>query len=107
MKSPSLIWSCTLTLGQLAEGEDLGNRNYEFKDSIMLIRWESEIATVDAKLPDLCIDFHSLMAKIYFNFSSLFQVSPLSEFLLSGSFHKPLSLFHQRAERLKATVTGN
>jgi len=37
-KRHSFIGSCTLTLGQLAKGEDLGNRNYEFRYSIMLIR---------------------------------------------------------------------
>ena len=30
---------------------------------------------------------------------------PLSQFLLSGSFHKPLILLHQRADSLKTTVT--
>ena len=32
---------------------------------------------------------------------------PLSQSLLSGSIHKPLSLFHQRVDRLKATITEN
>ena len=32
---------------------------------------------------------------------------PLSQSLLSGSFHKPLILLHQRADRLKTTVTEN
>ena len=32
---------------------------------------------------------------------------PLSQSLLSGSFHKPLILLHQRADRLKTTITGN
>ena len=32
---------------------------------------------------------------------------PLSQILPSGSFHKPLILLHQRADRLKTTVTGN
>ena len=31
----------------------------------------------------------------------------LSQSLPSGSFHKPLILLHQRADRLKTTVTGN
>ena len=31
-------------------------------------------------------------------------ISPLSQSLPSGSFHKPLILFHQRAERLKTTI---
>ena len=30
---------------------------------------------------------------------------PLSQSLPSGSFHKPLILFHQRADRLKTTIT--
>ena len=32
---------------------------------------------------------------------------PLSQILPSGSFHKPLILLHQRADRLKATTTEN
>ena len=32
---------------------------------------------------------------------------PLSQSLPSGSFHKPLVLLHQRADRLKTTVTEN
>ena len=32
---------------------------------------------------------------------------PLSQSLPSGSFHKPLILLHQRADRLKTTVTEN
>ena len=32
---------------------------------------------------------------------------PLSQSLPSGSFHKPLTLLHQRADRLKTTITGN
>ena len=32
---------------------------------------------------------------------------PLSQSLPSGSFHKPLILLHQRAERLKTTITEN
>ena len=32
---------------------------------------------------------------------------PLSQSLLSGSFHKPLILLHQRADWLKTTVTEN
>ena len=31
----------------------------------------------------------------------------LSQSLPSGSFHKPLILFHQRADRLKTTITEN
>ena len=31
---------------------------------------------------------------------------PFSQFLPSGSFHKPLTLLHQRADRLKTTITG-
>ena len=34
-------------------------------------------------------------------------VSPPSQSLPSGSFHKPLILFHQRADRLKITITEN
>ena len=33
--------------------------------------------------------------------------SPLSQSLSSGSFHRPLILFHQRADRLKRTITEN
>ena len=32
---------------------------------------------------------------------------PLSKSLQSGSFRKPLILLHQRADRLKTTITGN
>ena len=32
---------------------------------------------------------------------------PFSQSLPSGSFHKPLIFLHQRAERLKTTITGN
>ena len=32
---------------------------------------------------------------------------PLSQSLLSGSFHKPLVLLHQRADRMKTTITEN
>ena len=32
---------------------------------------------------------------------------PLSQSIPSGSFHKPLILLHQRANRLKATITEN
>ena len=32
---------------------------------------------------------------------------PLSQSLPSGSFHKPLILLHQRADKLKITITGN
>ena len=32
---------------------------------------------------------------------------PLSQSLPSGSFHKPLILLHQRADRLKTTITEN
>ena len=32
---------------------------------------------------------------------------PLSQSLPSGSFHKPLIFFHQRADRVKTTVTEN
>ena len=32
---------------------------------------------------------------------------PLSQSLLSGSFHKPLILLHRRADRLKTTTTEN
>ena len=32
---------------------------------------------------------------------------PLSQSLLSGSFHKPLMLLHQRADRMKTTITEN
>ena len=32
---------------------------------------------------------------------------PLSQSILSGSFHKPLILLHQRTDRLKTTITGN
>ena len=32
---------------------------------------------------------------------------PLSQSLPSGSFHKPFKLLHQRAERMKTTVTEN
>ena len=31
---------------------------------------------------------------------------PLSQSLPSGSFHKPHTLFHQRADRVKTTITG-
>ena len=31
----------------------------------------------------------------------------LSQSLQTGSFHKPLILLHQRADRVKTTVTGN
>ena len=32
---------------------------------------------------------------------------PISQSLPSGSFHKPLILLHQRADRLKTTITEN
>ena len=32
---------------------------------------------------------------------------PLSQYLPTGSFHKPLILLHQREDRLKTTVTEN
>ena len=32
---------------------------------------------------------------------------PLGQSLPSGSFHKPLTLLHQRADRLKTTITEN
>ena len=32
---------------------------------------------------------------------------PLSQSLTSGSFHKPLILLYQRADRLKITITEN
>ena len=32
---------------------------------------------------------------------------PLSQSLPSGSFHKPLILIHQRADRMKTTITEN
>ena len=32
---------------------------------------------------------------------------PLGQFLLSGSFHKPLILLHPRAARMKTTITEN
>ena len=32
---------------------------------------------------------------------------PLSQSLPSGNFHKPLILLHQRADRLKTTITEN
>ena len=32
---------------------------------------------------------------------------PLSQSLPSGSFHKPLILLHQRADRMKSTITEN
>ena len=32
---------------------------------------------------------------------------PLSQSLPSGSFHKPLILLHQRADRMKTTITEN
>ena len=32
---------------------------------------------------------------------------PLSQSLPPGSFHKPLILLHQRADRLKTTITEN
>ena len=32
---------------------------------------------------------------------------PLSQSLPSGSFHKPLILLHQRADKLKTTITEN
>ena len=32
---------------------------------------------------------------------------PYSQSLPSGSFHKPLILLHQRADRLKTTITEN
>ena len=32
---------------------------------------------------------------------------PLSQSLPSGSFHKPLILLHQRADRLKTTIKEN
>ena len=32
---------------------------------------------------------------------------PLSQSLPSGSFHKPVILFQQRADRMKTTITGN
>ena len=32
---------------------------------------------------------------------------PLSQSLPSGSFHKPLILLHQKADRLKTTITEN
>ena len=32
---------------------------------------------------------------------------PLSQSLPSGSFHKPLILLHQRADRVKTTITEN
>ena len=32
---------------------------------------------------------------------------PLSQSLLSGSFHRPLVLLHQRADRMKTTITAN
>ena len=32
---------------------------------------------------------------------------PLSQSLPSGSFHKPLIILHQRADRLKTTITEN
>ena len=42
-------------------------------------------------------------------FSSIrfFSSFPLSQSLSSGSFHKPLILLHQRADRLKITTTEN
>ena len=33
--------------------------------------------------------------------------SPLSQSVPSGSFHKPLNLIHQRADRIKTTTTEN
>ena len=35
------------------------------------------------------------------------RTSPLSQSLPSGSFHKPLNLLHQKADRLKTTITGH
>ena len=32
---------------------------------------------------------------------------PLSQSLPSGSFHKPLNLIHQKADRMKTTITEN
>ena len=32
---------------------------------------------------------------------------PLSQFLLLGTFHKPLILLHKRADKLKTTITEN
>ena len=32
---------------------------------------------------------------------------PLGQSLPSGSFHKPLILIHQRADRMKTTITEN
>ena len=32
---------------------------------------------------------------------------PLSQSLPTGSFHKPLILLHQRADRMKTTITEN
>ena len=39
--------------------------------------------------------------------SSAFSKSPLSQSLLSGSFHKPLIFLYQREDRLKTTITEN
>ena len=33
--------------------------------------------------------------------------SPISQSLPSGNFHKPLILLHQRADRMKTTITEN
>ena len=49
-----------------------------------------------------------IVLKIYWTWSTWTRPSfPLGQSLPSGSFHKPLILLHQWANRLKTTVTGN
>ena len=53
------------------------------------------------------LQHHSSKASIL-QHSAFFQdCFPLSQSLPSGSFHKPLILLHQRANRLKTTITEN
>ena len=54
--------------------------------------------------------FFALITEEAFLISLLFRIRPsfpLSQLLPSGSFHKPLTLLHQRADRLKTTTPEN
>ena len=76
----------------------------------LLISWLQSPSAVTLEPPKIvCHCFHCFL--IYLPWSDGTRCTrpsfPLSQSFPSGSFHKPLILLHQRADRLKTTITEN
>ena len=76
---------------------------------VFQIRWHIECSTFTASSFTIWNSSAGILSPpLTFDLPIRTRLSfPLSQFLPSGSFHKPLILIHQRADRIKTTITEN